>query len=384
MLQVADLSNYQIDLARGFVPAEEPPGRLPAYYAPWENIAGQLSDWLMSGRLRMIIDHLPHLSLEQLESEGEWQRAMLLLSVMGHAYVWGGAEPAAQLPAQIAVPWWQLAEKIGRPPVGAHQSMVLNNWRRLAPERPLALDNVTTQVTFVGGIDESWFYLVTLQIELDGALAVPALLHAQAAVAQDRPELLAEQLQFISDALTAMLHSLGRMVEKCDPYIFFNRIRPYFDGWAAPGLVYEGVSNAPQQFVGGSAAQSALLQALDAGLGVVHTSERTRPFLQEMRHYMPCTHRNFLAALESGPAVREYIYGRAENHPQLVDLYNRCISQLDAFRQKHIEISVRYIIHQTPKDQEVKGTGGTSFVPFLSEARKETKRQLMQDESRSK
>lgn len=383
MLQVADLDKYQIDLVRGFVPAEEPAGQLPAYYAPWENIAGQLSNWLMSGRLRMVIDHLPQLSLERLASESERQRAMLLLSVMGHAYVWGGAEPATRLPAQIAVPWWQLAEKIGRPPVAAHQSMVLNNWQRLDKERPLALDNVTTQVTFVGGMDESWFYLVTLQIELDGAPAVPALLRAQAAVVQERPDLLAEQLQIISDALTAMLNSLGRMVEKCDPYIFFNRIRPYFDGWSGAGLVYEGLSSDPQQFVGGSAAQSALLQALDAGLGVIHTSEGTRPFLQEMRHYMPCTHRDFLSALESGPTVRDYVRGRANTHPQLVEVYNRCISQLAAFRQKHIEISVRYIIHQTPQDQEVKGTGGTSFVPFLSEARKETKRQLVQGESKT-
>ena len=50
---------------------------------------------------------------------------------------------------------------------------------------------------------------------------------------------------------------------------------------------------------------------------------------------------------------------------------------MDNFRKKHIEITVRYILHQAPKDEEAKGTGGTSLVPFLSTARKETQEQLL-------
>ena len=46
------------------------------------------------------------------------------------------------------------------------------------------------------------------------------------------------------DAINAIF---DRMVEKCDPYIYFNRVRPYINGWknnpAMPGgLIYDGVA----------------------------------------------------------------------------------------------------------------------------------------------
>lgn len=377
MLSVKDFSRYQVSAVTGFVPEQDPLDRLPEFYEPWEMVLSQMGGLLMNGRLRAAVAHLPHLATTHLESGAEIQRAMLLLSVIGNGYVWGGSEPAALLPAQIAVPWYELAEKLGRPPIVAHQSMVLNNWQRLDKTAPVSLDNVTTQALFLGGMDERWFYLVTLQIELDGAAALPALIDAQTAVAQKHPEELTPSLQKISATIKKMLGSLDRMIEKCDPYIFYHRVRPFLAGWPEPGLIYEGVNTKPQLLAGGSAAQSSLIQALDGGLGVVHTSHKTRPFLQEMRAYMPRPHRAFLRALEAGPSVAEFVNNHRESHPQLMQTYNDCIAQLDTFRRKHIEISVRYIVHQAPESEAAKGTGGTSFVPFLSEARKETKRQMM-------
>lgn len=377
MLSVTELPHYQISVATGFVPSTDPIDHLPKHYEPWEAIMAQMGGLLMNGRLRAAVAHLPHLSITHLESGAELQRAMLLLSVIGNGYVWGGSEPAAVLPAQIAVPWCELAEKLGRPPIVAHQTMVLNNWQRLDKTAPVTLDNVTTQALFLGGMDERWFYLVTLQIELDGAAALPTLIAAQTAVAQEQPEGLIPSLQTISATIEKMLASLERMMEKCDPYIFYHRVRPFLAGWPEPGLIYEGVNTMPQLLAGGSAAQSSLIQALDVGLGVVHTSPKTRPFLEEMRAYMPRPHRAFLRALEAGPNVAEFVNNHRESHPQLVQAYNDCIAQLDTFRRKHIEISVRYIVHQAPESEAAKGTGGTSFVPFLSEARKETKRQIM-------
>ncbi len=114
MLTVDDLKQYQVSCETGFVPFAGPLTRLPSYYQPWEQIVGQMEDLLMSGQLRAFIDRLPHLSLDQLEDEQAKQRAMLLLSVMGNAYVWGGSEPATNLPAQVAVPWGELADYLGR------------------------------------------------------------------------------------------------------------------------------------------------------------------------------------------------------------------------------------------------------------------------------
>lgn len=253
--------------------------------------------------------------------------------------------------------------------------MVLNNWRRIDQDRPLTLDNVAALARFWGGVDEQWFYLVTLQIELDGAPALPALIKAQSAAADDRPDALTSQLNIVRDAIATMLATLNRMMEKCDPHVFYHRIRPFFTGWPEPGVIYEGVSPEPRLLLGGSAAQSALIQALDVGLGVRHPSDKSGPFLQEMRQYMPRTHRDFLLKLEAGPAVRPFVARYASERPRLAAAFDACIGNLDAFRQKHIEISVRYVLHQARDDQDAKGTGGTDFVQFLSESRKETQRQ---------
>ena len=60
------------------------------------------------------------------------------------------------------------------------------------------------------------------------------------------------------------------MYEHCRADIFYHRVRPFLKGWPDDGIVYEGVNEEPKIFIGGSAAQSSLLQTLDAGLGITH------------------------------------------------------------------------------------------------------------------
>jgi indoleamine 2,3-dioxygenase len=115
------------------------------------------------------------------------------------------------------------------------------------------------------------------------------------------------------------------------------------------------------------------LQALDAGLGVRHAS----PFLREMRTYMPPPHRRFIEALESNLPLRHFVLENKGSYPALPTHYNTCVQLLDSFRQTHLEYSVRYISHQAADPQSAKGTGGSAFVPLLTEARKETRATLL-------
>lgn len=216
-----------------------------------------------------------------------------------------------------------------------------------------------------------------MAIEAGGAPALPALVAAQAAAAAGDPAGVVRQLELIATVLAEMHALLLQMPEKCDPYIFYHRIRPFLTGWEAPGLIYEGVSETPHQFAGGSAAQSSLLQALDAGLGIIHRHDETRPFLLDMRRYMPPPHRRFVESLETGPSLHHFALARRDRHPALYERYNDCVQRLDKFRKAHLEIAVRYILHQTPDQDAAKGTGGTSFVPFLSKARQETRARLI-------
>ena len=99
-------------------------------------------------------------------------------------------------------------------------------------------------------------------------------------------------LATITSAIGEMREELAQLHEGCRPATFYHQHRPLLSGWKGnpglpKGLIYEGVSEEPIQLSGGSAAQSASLQLLDAGLGVLHHGEEGE-FLATMRdQYMP-------------------------------------------------------------------------------------------------
>jgi indoleamine 2,3-dioxygenase len=122
MLSDIKLANYQIDPVRGFLPAEDPLEQLPSYFTSWEDLAAQVSALLMTGRLRSALDQLPLLDTSRLEDDRQIQRAMLLLSVFGNAYVWAEKPAATSIPPGVAIPWAQVAEKLGRPLIVSNAS----------------------------------------------------------------------------------------------------------------------------------------------------------------------------------------------------------------------------------------------------------------------
>lgn len=63
----------------------------------------------------------------------------------------------------------------------------------------------------------------------------------------------------------------------------------------------------PQQLLGETGAQSTIIPALDALLGVSHAEDPLRRYLREMRCYMPREHGEFLCWLETNPPLRQYI-----------------------------------------------------------------------------
>ena len=349
----------------GFLPTPDPLQKLPAEFAPWEEIARDLPKLLVSDKLRPTLEHLPGCDVTGL-SEPELNRAMLLLSYFGHAYVWGQPPPPRVLPARIAMPWHAVAQQLGRPPVLSYASYALCNWRRLDLAGPIALGNIALLQNFLGGVDEEWFILVHVDIEAKAAPAIAAL---------NSPG----GLQVVAAALRAMNATMLRMPEHCDPYIYYNRVRPYIHGWknqpALPeGLIYEGVYDGqPRQFRGETGAQSSIVPALDAVLGITHKSDLLSEYLQEMRDYMPPAHRDFIAGIKS---VREFVL----KHREFRDDYNACVSELEKFRAKHFEYAARYIHQQAQHDAANPtdvGTGGTPFMPYLGKHLSETSEHLI-------
>ena len=57
-----------------------------------------------------------------------------------------------------------------------NMDITLYNWRRLDQQAGLNMTNLSTLNNFFSGRDESWFYLITVEIEAIGAAAIIPLL----------------------------------------------------------------------------------------------------------------------------------------------------------------------------------------------------------------
>src|SRR5580658_6250177 len=95
----------RLDSERGFLPLHDPLTRLRRVFHDWELVAFGLPKLLASDHLRRTLDELPPFPVDQIATDAERERAMVLLSYLGHAYVWRGEKAAEILPRQIAVPW---------------------------------------------------------------------------------------------------------------------------------------------------------------------------------------------------------------------------------------------------------------------------------------
>jgi indoleamine 2,3-dioxygenase len=367
---LAPLAEYDIDPETGFMPRWEPLERFGPGFEPWDELAPLVGHLIRNRRIRERLRAMPVLDVARLATRPEQERAITLLCVYANAYVWGGTPPGLDLPASVAVPLCALCDHLGRQPIVHYAGMQLYNWRRIDRSRPLSADNAELLVQFLGGVDETWFYVANFDLEL---LAGPVVVAAHAAVAaaarQDAGEL-ARRLADIAARLPAINAALDRQREWTDPHVFFHRIRPYVQGWPAPGVVYQGVSAQPRQLIGGSAGQSAVMQSLDAVLGVEHDRPQTGAYLRLLRGYMPPAHRRFVDDCERLSRVRRFVAQAGD--AVLRDAYNAALEGITQFRTLHVRLAHDYIAKPSGLNPDTKGTGGTSFVEFLRDTRRET------------
>ena len=381
------LKDNGYDLSHGFLPSTDPIPSLPSIFSAWDDIVHALPKLFLTSTLREAILSLPEMDLSHFTSGMEYERAMLMLSYLGHAYVWHNtktAKPAERLPAVLSKPWSAIANKIGRPPVLSYASYALYNWYRINPEKPIALGNIALLQNFLGGEDEEWFILVHVDIEAKAISGLNALLPAMTAAENYDVAALMLALEKIADSLSAMCDVLDRMPEHCDPYIYFNRVRPYIHGWknnpALPnGLIYEGVSEIPQFYKGETGAQSSIIPCFDALLCVQHADNPLKQHLDEMQEYMPPEHRQLLHFLEKKSTVRDVVL-QHKNNETLREIYNLCLAHIARFRRTHVGYAAHYIQKQSQvslANPTQVGTGGTPFMHYLKTHLEETELHLI-------
>jgi indoleamine 2,3-dioxygenase len=380
------IADFGITEEFGYLPTHDPVHELSPGNEEWDQFGRDIPKLLMSNDFRKRVKNLPPFEVAALRGEAEIQRAMLILSYIGQSYQWSENTPAEVLPAKLAKPWFEVGKLVGRPPILSYQSYASDNWRRIDSAGAIECGNIALLQCFLGGQDEEWFILIHIDIEKKAGKALKAIEDSQLAVSLNDGDRLLTSLTNLRDSLKSMYEVLCRMPEKCDPYIYFHRVRPYIFGWrnnpSLPnGVIYEGVDEYKgkgQTFRGETGAQSAIIPALDGVLGIEHEKDELREYLMEMRTYMPPQHVAFIEAVEKGPSVRDFV--RAVKNPNLVRVFNECVEIVADFRAKHLEYAGTYIHAQaqaTPGNPSAVGTGGTPFMVYLRKHRDETRSQIL-------
>ncbi len=384
------LSDYGLSRTRGFLSHYEIDEiALPSQFAEVKQVADDLSDLLSSGRVRHWLEQLADPGLEDWAREAPKEQvrtAMVHYSFLVQAYVWGETEAPASLPANLSRPIVALADRLGQAPLLPYSAYVLDNWARLDKEGPIDLENIRMVQNFLGGADENWFVMVHVAIEAEaGVLLDNAMQLVAASKAGDAAE--AERLLVEMDAAWERIYAhFARMPERCDPYIYFQRVRPYIHGWAnnpalGEGLVYEGVDRferRPQAYRGQTGSQSSIVPAMDALFGVGHSDDPLKRFLDELHEYRPVPHRRFVEDLAAQSTLREFV--GASGSASLKDAFNACIEQVARFRTRHLEYAASYINKQmalNPGNDPDVGTGGTPFMKYLKKHRDENRAQVI-------
>lgn len=385
------------------LPKESPLERLPHYYISWENTANILPK-LISQVLdkqscnkaskyldaRRLLENLPKHEINHLKTEKERHRAILLLGIFAHAWVWlpyvsGMADrPEYFIPEQISVPLHQLAEIFARPPILTNSDLFDANWKQNTLTEDVSIDNLSILNGFIENDAEKYFYLVYFLMTWKGELAIQAMLKIQKSLKEislaDEVFLLkiADNLDIIANSLEEIRSNLTQVLSKINKEEWFNKVKYFSLGWNNKdmfpnGVVYKGVKAYNEQgqfFYGPSGFQYSVFQCLDAFLDIKHEAYTNQV---AARPYMPSNQTNIINSLENSSKLRtlltEFTVGDrkfsididCKSYQSVIASYNNCIRQLKNIRGLHFGVVSKYLtkmILQELEDKIILTTGG--------------------------
>ena len=315
-------------------------------------------------------------------------RARQVLTFVLHFYIHSVPKPsptAIHIPPSLSIPLRAVSEHLGLPPICTYSDTICYNYSISGSAD--SLEDFSIHSTFSSSQDEVHFYRTQAMIEYRGAQAMPLMKSIISAVDGSHLRPVSTHLDHLAGVVDELTEILENLRTDCDPAVFFNRIRVWFPGGK---LVYDlgDGESVEEEWMGSSAAQSSIIQALDAFLGIepfthkpqekydVQPSDGSKmAFLARMRLYLPADHRTFIEELNQfGQQMRTFILDHPdrEQAAETMEAYNRVIDAMRKFRSGHIRIVALYITTQQRKGEKSDGTGGTSGVPFLKSIRNQT------------
>lgn len=348
---------------RGFLPAQDPATHFDRHdqYTFLDDLGRNLPAWLLQAEFRSYSSRLtiPHWSAA-LNDESDLAECRLYYTRLGFivsGYVNQiGQPPCKLLPSNLAIPFCHVCDLLGRPPILSYDGYALYNWRRLDSSGPIALGNIETLQNFVHLYDEHWFILVHIDIEANAAAILAAV--EKITCAQDSGSVNGAMIS-IRDTLLMLVNTLKRIPEAMSPALYFKEFRPYIRFFDQ--VRYEGVNDKVVSFRGETGAQSSIVPLLEALLKIPHQASELTLHLQDMRQYMPASHRIILDKTNAIENLKDNTQAK---------VFNQVLEYLAQFREIHYSWATQYIAERCDDDT---GTGGTPFMRWLKQLIDETR-----------
>ncbi len=364
---------------RGFLPAADPLTRFSAgsEFRLLDDVGRDLPSRLLQPDFRtyaesLVIPLWPD-HLLPVDNLPELRLYFVRLAFLASAYINQLGQPSSHcLPANIAVPLVRVGRLLGVPPILNYAAYALYNWRRFDVGGGIELGNIDTIQNFVHLYDEHWFILVHVEIEARAATllgAVQCLLREWVKNGELSGDLINGCLIDIADSLDRQLQALQRIPEHMSPALYFHRFRPYirsFDnveyrGLNSGDLAELGVKGLRINYRGETGAQSSIMPVLMSLLKIEHKPSLLVDHLQELRRYMPPSHRQLIARVTGLPDLKPLA---------APELFDDVLERMAQFREVHFNWAVEYINKHV---EDPHGTGGTPYMQWLQQLIDETR-----------
>jgi indoleamine 2,3-dioxygenase len=398
---------YPISRDHGFLPDKIPTDSLPQdseLNKALNAIVHQLPELLKAKTLRKAIDDL-NIRFSQdviVTAKSQKNAAILIMLMLAQAYIWEDSNnPAKTVPAVIANSLYSLCKFKQRLPTMTYADYVLQNWKLIDPAKGFTLENVQPLFTFTGSADEAWFIKIHVVIEAASANALHAIYQAcnlanvyKGSDALQKQAIYAGLQKHLAEVVASMLNAnnlMLHMYDQCNPDYFWKVMRPYLGGWEKvktinaegkeqTGVFFEGIATKDKvpsfSFKGPSGAESSIVPALDAALGVKHDVDGMYQTLLAFQEYMPAKHTLFIKQMCRSKISQ--VVAQSEI-PELREGLAAAIAQVARFRGAHGCLVNRYIYQNTdalgiPRHL-ITGTGGAPISEYLG-GRTKTTREL--------
>lgn len=380
------LAEHGVSRERGFLGSNDPLIEIPHPFAqrfePWMSLGRFLPEHLAMGTYSCKVKRLSVFprTLGRTPEEILW-RLLVSIGFCVQAYIWQSNPPKNEVPAELAVLFAKLCAKLGFAPAFNYSMYTLHNWRRIDPNGPITVENVTMIQHFNAKQfprrykAEDWFVAIHIAIEQQAGELIHRIIQAEKARLLCNTQALSFWLTEAEKILLDMRNTLMRMNEHCGAATYYEHVRPYLSGFVRVpgGVILRGVKklgDAPQYSLGQTGAQSSIAPLLDRFLGITHRSKELSGHLKAMlMKHTPPKHRAYVRIFEQPSRFesKETTWETLSKHGQVLDALIAFRHALAEFRKAHYVLAITHIARPAAAigDHAPRGTGGTNLIPSL-------------------